>query len=72
MRYKSISCPKLFTNLLASGHAGMFRFFEELQTQNSRLLDRHLSPNTSMPLGDSEMATGAFWLISALTSPEQE
>jgi hypothetical protein len=27
MRYKSISCPKLFTNLLASGHAGMFLFF---------------------------------------------
>jgi hypothetical protein len=27
MRYKSISCPELLTNLLASGHAVAFRFF---------------------------------------------
>ena len=57
--HKSSTCPNQLTNLLASRHAGMFQLSKKLQTWNPdyRL---NIATNDAMPLGDSEMAAGAF------------
>jgi hypothetical protein len=60
MRYKSSSCPELLTNLLAFGHAGMFRVFGKVTNPEQSIIGSPPIGKPAVPLGDSEMAAGEF------------